>query len=88
MTDIEKMTTEEVLEYLGFSNENTADYWEYLNEDKNQKIHLKGDGIYAYSVYRGSAYEDNDGYLEMHINFIPKSDVLVYLLKKVFYLDI
>lgn len=74
------------LEDLGFKNEwNNFSYphGEYFNSDQTQKVCLKGDGIYAYSV---GTYANED-YLEMHLNFIPEDvNLLKTLLKRVFYL--
>ena len=78
------MTTEQAIESLGFFNEvneNIYPYGEYYNEKGNAKICLKGDGIYAYTV---GTYENED-YLEMHLNFIPKdTEILKYLIRHAF----
>ena len=62
----------------------------YLDKTETKKVVLKGDGMYAYTVGRGFV-DENDDYLEMHLNFIPGDkdgdlNLLLELLKRVFYL--
>jgi hypothetical protein len=62
----------------------------YLDKTETRKVALKGDGLYAYTVGKGFV-DENDDYLEMHLNFIPGEkdgdlNLLVELLKRVFYL--
>lgn len=62
----------------------------YLDKTETKKVVLKGDGLYAYTVGRGFV-DENDDYLEMHLNFIPGDkdgdlNLLIELLKRVFYL--
>jgi hypothetical protein len=77
---------EELLEKLGFHNEQDGfkhPYGEYHNEKGNQKICLKPDGIYGYTV--GSAIGGD--YMEMHLNFIPDDpEILEYLIRRCFYI--
>lgn len=86
------MKTEEIT--LRIYNENTEDYlkrmgfissgdYGFEDIDGNQRIELRPDGIYCYSQDRGSAY--GDPYLEMHINFIPETPILDYLLRGIYF---
>ena len=78
------MEIETTLNSLGFSEIRNG---EYVDESGNHKIILNDDGIYVYTVDRNSAMDDQPGYLEMHLNFIPEDqDILQYLIKRVFYL--
>jgi hypothetical protein len=56
----------------------------YEDYEGNRQIHLKGDGIYCYSIDRGSVY--GDPYLEMHLNFIPETPILDYLLRRIYFI--
>lgn len=77
-------TAEKILEELGFEE---MRHGEYFDESGYRKVVLAPDGIYAYTVDRNSAMDDQPDYLEMHLNFIPEEkDILTYLIKRVFYI--
>jgi hypothetical protein len=76
---------EELLEKLGYRNERDGfkhPYGEFHNEIGSQKICLRPDGIYAYSI--GTIVGGD--YLEMHLNFIPDDlEILEYLIRRCMY---
>ena len=80
--------TEYVLNKLGFEE---TDSGVYINKNETQKIVLKPDGFYAFSIGRGYVDDTSDDYLEMFINFIPGDSegdmsLLTDLLKRIFHL--
>lgn len=76
--------TEETLASLGFEEIRMG---EYLDDSGQHKIIINDEGIYAYTVDRCSAMDDQAGFMEMHLNFIPEDQkILAYLIKRVFYL--
>jgi len=80
-----RIVTDDIEDYLK-SNGYTETQWGIWTDAMERKeIHLKGDGIYCYSVDRGSVY--GDPYLEMHINFIPQVTILDYLLKGLYFIN-
>ena len=80
--------TEYALNKAGFFEKESGIY---IDESETRKVALNGDGLYAYTMGRGFITEENDDYLEMHLNFIPGDregdiNLLVDLLNRVFYL--
>lgn len=73
---------ETYLESIGFSE---RDWGIWVDSLDRHEIHLRGDGIYCYSIDRGSVY--GDPYLEMHLNFIPETTILDYLLKRIHFIN-
>ncbi len=51
--------------------------------DGTKRVELKGDRIYCYSLERSSVY--GDPYLEAHLNFIPETTILDYILRKIYF---
>lgn len=72
---------EDYLASVGFTERQWGIWVDALDR---QEIHLKGDGIYCYSTDRGSFH--GGPYLEMHLNFIPETTILDYLLKKIHFI--
>jgi hypothetical protein len=73
---------EDYLKSVGFRETSWGTWTDVLDR---KEIHLKADGIYCYSVDRGSVY--GDPYLEMHLNFIPQTTILDYLLRGIHFVD-
>lgn len=88
-----KKTIEEIT--LRLFNEDIEDYLRrvgfipighgiFEDLDGRHQIELKGDGIWCYSQERSSVY--GDPYLEMHLNFIPETPILDYLLRRIYFI--
>jgi hypothetical protein len=69
---------EDYLKSVGFI---PISYYAFEDIDGRHRIELKPDGIYCYSQERSSVY--GDPYLEMHLNFIPETPILDYLLRRI-----
>jgi hypothetical protein len=79
-----RIINEDVDEYLKRNGFIPVTYDAFEDLEGNQRIELKGDGIYCYSIDRGSVY--GDPYLEMHLNFIPETPILDYLLRRIYFI--
>ena len=73
--------TEDYLKRRGFV---PTKHGEFEDIDGRRLIKLKGDGIYCYSIDRGSVY--GEPYLEMHLNFIPETPILDYLMRRIYFI--
>jgi hypothetical protein len=77
---IYKEDVEDYLKRVGFIR---VAYYAFEDIEGRHRIELKGDGIYCYSQERSSVY--GDPYLEMHLNFIPETPILDYLLRQIYF---
>jgi hypothetical protein len=80
-----KVVSDDVEDYLKSIGFREIKWGVWVDILERHEIHLKGDGIYCYTSDRGSVYDGP--YLEMHINFIPHTTVLNYLLKGIHFIN-
>lgn len=77
-----RIVNEDPEEYLKKRGFIPVGIYSFEDLDGTIKIDLKLDGLYAYSLDRGSVY--GSPLLELKINFVPDTPILDYLLRKTF----
>lgn len=74
-----RINNEDIEEYLKRNSFVPIGIYSFEDIDGNIRIDLKSDGIYCYSLDRGSVY--GSPLLDLKINFVPDTPILDYLLR-------